>query len=205
MSDVFDHLFGGKSAPARRWRNPDGSEGGIVAVDARIHPDLIAPADVTVWPGASIGDGASIGYRASIGEGASIGDGASIGYCASIGDGASIGGGASIGYCASIGDGASIGGGASIGEGDWWLSGGPCGSRKAFWTAVFSPEHGLRWWVGCKQGVTTDRLRKLVAETHGSGAYADDYAAAIAFVESHPGLLRARAEAESVKAEKAAA
>ena len=50
----------------------------------------------------SIGDRASIGYRASIGNEASIGDRASIGNRASIGDRASIG------YRASIGDGASI-------------------------------------------------------------------------------------------------
>jgi len=58
------------------------------------------------------------------------------------------------------------------------------------WTAVASKEHGLRWWVGCKVGITSDTLRKYVAETHGTSAHADDYFAAIAFVENHPGLLR---------------
>jgi len=59
---------------------------------------------------------ASIGERASIGEGASIGEWASIGEGASIGKGASIGEWARIGERASIGEGARIGERASIGE-----------------------------------------------------------------------------------------
>jgi len=58
---------------------------------------------------ASIGERASIGEGASIGEWASIGEGASIGEWASIGEGASIGKGASIGEWARIGERASIG------------------------------------------------------------------------------------------------
>ena len=124
MADTFMRKFGGwLNAEARRWRNPDGSEGGIVAVGATVDPTAIVSAGCEVFPRANIGDGASIGYGASVGPGASIGDGASIGYGANIGPranigyGANIGRRASIGPRASIGDGASIGPGASIGDG----------------------------------------------------------------------------------------
>ena len=172
MSDEhFTHVFGGwKKAHARRWTNPDGSVGGIVAVDAVLPEDTYVPESSVVWPGASIGSRASIGDGASIGNRASIGDGASIGYDASIGSR------------------------ASIGYGDWHLSGSPCGSRSAMWTAAYSREYGLRWWVGCKCGITSNDLRKMVTDTHGNGPHADDYMAAISFVESHPGLARAKAK-----------
>ena len=88
-----------------------------------------------------------------------------------------------------------VGDRASIGYGDWYLSGGPCGSRNAMWTAVYSAEHGLRWWVGCKHGISSDDLRRRVIATHGGSYHADDYLAAIAFVEGHPGLARAKAAA----------
>jgi len=142
MSDEhFTHVFGGwKKAHARRWTNPDGSVGGIVAVDAVLPEDTYVPESSVVWPGASIGSRASIGY------------------------------------------------------GDWHLSGSPCGSRSAMWTAAYSREYGLRWWVGCKCGITSNDLRKMVTDTHGNGPHADDYMAAISFVESHPGLARAKAK-----------
>ncbi len=174
MTETFEHLFGGwNEAQARRWRNPDGSEGGIVAADARIDSALTIPADAVVWPRASIGYGARIGDGASIGDGARIGDGASIGPRASIGDG------------------------ASIGVQDWWLSGGPCGSRDAFWIAVWSPQHGVRWWVGCQWGLSTAELCARVEAQHGTSAHGDDYRAVIAFVEGHPGLARAKAKLAS--------
>ena len=57
MTETFDHLFGGwMRAKARRWRNPDGGVGGIVAVDAVIRDQaLVVPSDAVIWPGASIG------------------------------------------------------------------------------------------------------------------------------------------------------
>lgn len=79
MSDTFTRKFGGwLEAPARRWKNPDGSEGGIVAVSATIHPTAF------IAPSAEVSPYASIGYGASIGE--SIGKGASIGECQAIRD-----------------------------------------------------------------------------------------------------------------------
>ena len=170
MNETFDHLFGGwKKAPARRWTNPDGSRGGIVAVDTRLHPGLIVPADATVWPGASIGDGASIGH------GASIGDGASIGYRA------------------------SIGGGASIGDGDWWISSSPIGEHNRIVTAVFSKKYGLRWWVGCQHEITTERFYERLNKDHCPDGrldtVAEDYLHFIGYVLSHPGLARAQAGA----------
>ena len=181
MIDTFTHLFGGwKSAEARRWKNPDGSEGGIVAVSASVDPSVTLPVDVVVWPDARIAkDVASIGNRAS------IGDGASIGNRASIGDGASIG------NCASIGD------GAEYSDGDWLFVAGPQGSRNAWATAVWSVQHGLRWWVGCQNGITTERFRERVEHDHGSSAHGDDYRHLIQTVETHPGLARAMAAAET--------
>lgn len=63
MSDEhFTHVFGGwKEAKARRWTNPDGSVGGIVAVDAVLPEETYVPESSVVWPNASIGQGASIG------------------------------------------------------------------------------------------------------------------------------------------------
>ena len=191
MTDIFKHLFGGwREAAARRWHNPDGSEGGIVAVSASVPNSVTIPPDCVVWPKATISTvGALIGDRASIGEGASIGVGASIGYRASIGDRASIGNGALIGYRASIGD------GVKYNENDWIFVLGPQGSRGAWATAVYSAKlKSLRWWVGCQYGISTETLRERVELDHGASTHGDDYRAAIDFVESHPGLKRARAE-----------
>jgi len=55
MTETFKHLFGGwREAEARRWTNPDGSQGGIVAVSAKVDPAVTIPADVVVWPDATI-------------------------------------------------------------------------------------------------------------------------------------------------------
>ena len=164
-SATFTHkFFGGLEAEARRWINPDGSEGGIVALDATIDAKISMSMDVVIGPRASIGNGASIGSRASIGYGASIGNDTSIGY------------------------------GASIGDGDWYMTVGPIGSRNAMTTAVYSKEQGLRWWVGCQNGNSTDALLERVKREHGDSRHADDYRAAIAYVQSHPGLARAIAQ-----------
>ncbi len=71
MSNTFTHKFyGWKSAEARRWTNPDGSVGGIVAVSAKIDESVyIAESaevgeDCVIRARASIGDSASIGYSA---------------------------------------------------------------------------------------------------------------------------------------------
>ncbi|HAI58297.1 MAG TPA: hypothetical protein DCM32_00255 [Xanthomonadaceae bacterium] len=62
MTETFDYLFGGsRKAKARRWINPDGTQGGIVAADATLDAALRIPTDAVVWSRASIGDGASIG------------------------------------------------------------------------------------------------------------------------------------------------
>ena len=167
---TFRHTFrDGTTSEARRHTNPDGSTGGIVAVSATVNP------------------------KAYIGPTAEVCDWARIADSARIADGARIGNSASIGHDASIGDGASIGNGASIDRDEWYITLGPQGSRGAMLTAVQKPD-GLRWWVGCKRGITTDELRTLVEETHGPTAHGDDYRAVIAFVEAHPGRLRAEGE-----------
>ena len=119
-------------------------------------------------------------------------EGGIVAISATVASSAKISGSAEIGSGASIGSDASIGNGASIGAADWWISVGPQGSRGAMLTAVQRPE-GLRWWVGCKLGITTDELRGLVAETHGDSNHADEYLHVIAFVEAHPGRLRCTA------------
>lgn len=94
---------------------------------------------------------------------------------------------------AVVGPGASIGYGASIGAKDWFMTVGPVGSRAALALAVHSEEHGLRWWVGCQHGLTTEALLGRVAGTHGDNEHAVNYRAAIAFVEGHPALAARRA------------
>ena len=42
---------------AFHWRNPDGSEGGIVSDSARIDPSVFVARDAEVWPRASVGAG----------------------------------------------------------------------------------------------------------------------------------------------------
>ena len=144
----FTHSFGGWcDAEARRWKNPDGSEGGIVAVSASVHDSVYLPASVEVWPNAKIVEGiASIGPR------------------------------------------------ASIEKEDWLFVAGPQGSRHAWATAVWSAKHGLRWWVGCQHGLTTDQLLTRINKDYPPGnEYGDDYRYLIAGVTGHPGLKRAMA------------
>ena len=166
------HDFGGGEVSAYKWINADGSAGGIVAESARVDDS------------ASIGAGATIGAEATIGDGATIGDTAVIGEGATIGEMASIGSGARIGYMAVIGD------GASIEDDDWYITGGPCGSRKAMWTAVHSARHGLRWWVGCQHGISTDTLLERVRAEHGDNEHAQAYRHAVQCVTTHPEYLR---------------
>jgi acyl-[acyl carrier protein]--UDP-N-acetylglucosamine O-acyltransferase len=242
MTDTFDFAFGGtRHAPARRWQNPDGSQGGIVAEDAivdpstdisrdsivgprviiqeqcmirggvyidrdaRIGPDVIIETRVIIGRGATIGAGTGIGFNTIIDGSARIGDGVSIDYNVCIGASARIGDGVCIGSYCCIGEGVYIGKGVYIGEGvsisadvkievgDWWITIGPQGRRSAMATAVWAAKKGLRWWVGCNQGISTAELIELVQETHPAGAHHDDYMWMVRFVEDHPGLALARA------------
>jgi hypothetical protein len=87
---------------------------------------------------------------------------------------------------------------ASIGEGDWWMTIGPQGSRGGTLNVVQSAI-GLRWWVGCQQGIDTETLLMRVERDHGNGPHGDDYRAVIAFVETHPGRMRWIAENDARK------
>ena len=127
-------FFGWLEAPARRWVNPDGSEGGIVALDATIDEKITLSIDVVIGPR------------------------------------------------------------ASIGEGDWHHTIGPIGSRNAMATAVYSKDFGLRWWVGCQHGISTEELLERVQEKHGDSEHGADYRAAIEYVKNHPALVRAIAK-----------
>lgn len=176
MGASFIHRFGDMhAAPARRWSNPDGSKGGIVALDAIIHESAVIAASAVVWP------------RAFVGARVSIGGGASIGYRASIGDRASIG------YRGSIGE------GVEITSDDWHFSLGPQGSRNALATAVHSRNHGLRWWVGCQHRITTDQLVARVRREHRGAEHETNYLYAIRCVTEHPELLARIAEARAAK------
>ena len=124
---------------------------------------------------------------------------AKIGTEVKIAETASVGYGASVDNRASVGDGASVGNRASVGYGDWWITVGPQGSRNTILTAVASKEHGMRWWVGCQLGISTDDFREQIKKTHGENDHAQDYLALIAFVESHPGLARWRKAQGDVK------
>ena len=105
-----------------------------------------------------------------------------------VADTATIGPRAAIGYGAAIGDGAAIGYDAAIGDRDWWLTIGPQGSRGAMLTAVQSSA-GLRWWVGCQYGISTETLRDRVVKDHRGTRHETDYMAVINFVENHPSRL----------------
>jgi UDP-3-O-[3-hydroxymyristoyl] glucosamine N-acyltransferase len=122
-NEIFTHkFFGWLEAEARRHINPDGSEGAIVAVTARIAEGLTLSASIEIGPDAyispraKIGSDAKVGPRANIGSEAKIGPGAKIGPRANIGPGAKIGSDADIGPYAYIGEDAKIGPGAYIGE-----------------------------------------------------------------------------------------
>ena len=200
--------FGYGEVAARRWINADGRSGGIVADSAMVADSAIIGDGASIGPGASIGEGAVIGdgaiiggeatisYRASIGASAIIGADARIGAYAHIGAYARIGAYAAIGYRASIGPEAIIGDDADIEAADWYTSGGPCGSRGAVWTAVHSREHGLRWWVGCQRGISTEELLAAVQETHSNNEHAQAYRRAVRDVTTHPTYLRRIAQEE---------
>lgn len=100
--------------------------------------------------------------------------------------------GAFIGDRASIGDNASIGSGAELTKDDWLFAAGPQGSQNALATAVWSAGHGLRWWVGCQHGISTETLRERITRDYAEGSpERDDYLYLVEMVETHPGLARA--------------
>jgi acyl-[acyl carrier protein]--UDP-N-acetylglucosamine O-acyltransferase len=113
----FKHVFArrGYVAEARRWRNPNGSEGGIVALSAAVPPDAVIPASAEIGPDASLGREVKLRAHASVGAEASIGDGARIGEDVLIGDAVRIGSGVAIQDDVEIHSRAAIGDGAEIG------------------------------------------------------------------------------------------
>ena len=202
MTETFIHKFGRTKAEARRWNNPDGSVGGVVALGSRIYENVTLQLSVVVSPCVYIGSGGRIGDDVRIGTGAVIGDDVYVGSGGRIGTGALIGGGVRIGTGAIIGDDVNIGEGVHIGDGvrinknDWFFVAGPQGTRDELTTAVYSKERGLRWWVGCQWGITTRMLRARVERYHGATPMGDDYRYLIDTVERHPGLLRAKKAAK---------
>ena len=195
-NEIFTHkFFGWLEAEARRHVNPDGSEGAIVAVTARIAKGLILSALIEIGPYAKIGSDAYIGPRAKIGSRAYIGPHANIGprayigLGAYIGDGARIGPGANIGPRAYIGRDANIGPGANIEKGDWFMSIGPIGPEGRHTTIVHKCGVGLRFWTGCFQDKTVAEFRAAIAETHGDNEHAAAYLWMLDAVERHPDVL----------------
>jgi NDP-sugar pyrophosphorylase family protein len=105
--DTFFHKFGMfEEAPARRWVNPDRSEGAIVATSATVDPYTHLPHQTVVGPHARIG------AQASIGEGVSIASHAQVGDRVSFGTGVSVGGHTIVNDDCRIGERASL-------EGAW--------------------------------------------------------------------------------------
>jgi hypothetical protein len=49
--------------------------------------------------------------------------------------------------------------------------------------------------VGCQHGISTAELKERVAHRHGGTLYETEYLAVIDFVENHPGMKRARRDA----------
>ena len=139
MPESFPHLFASEElgepfgAEARRWTNPDGRPGGIVAVSARVDPGVRIEDGAEIWPFATVAaevgieSGAQIGLYAVVAHHARIGAHASVGHFALldvhvavegwavIRRGARVGAGAVIGFSADIGGRAVVGHGASIG------------------------------------------------------------------------------------------
>ncbi len=113
---------------AFHWRNPDGSEGGIVSDSARVDPSVFVAREAEVWPRASVGAatkiarGARVGLdcfvsiEVEIGEFVDLYSRSDIGLQARLEAGAAIYG-ARIGNLAVIGPKAEILGGASVGHG----------------------------------------------------------------------------------------
>ena len=52
---------------AFHWRNPDGSEGGIVSDLARVDPSVFVAREAEVWPRASVGAATKIARGARVG------------------------------------------------------------------------------------------------------------------------------------------
>ena len=240
MPDTFAHLFASEElgepfgAEARRWDNPDGSPGGIVAASARIDPGVRIEEGAEIWPFATIAAGAvvesgaqvglyavvahhaRIGAHASVGHfalldvhvavegwavirrGARIGAGAVIGFSADVGGRAVVGHGAGIGVRAAIGVDVRIGARATIGPdavvpdqaylvdhvrlepGEPFLTVGPVGPRATAITVVRSQAAGLQWWTGGESPLSTEEVRRHLAE------YArQDSDLLVAFVERH--------------------
>ena len=178
---------------AYRWTNPDGSEGGIVAVTATVSTGVTISATAEVYPRAYIGIYSYIGRHARIRSHAHIERYVHIGRHAHIGVHARIGHRAHIGHCALIGRYARVGDYAIFNSGDWLFTAGPQGSRGDTVSVIWSPKDGLRWWVGCQHGIATDALVARIETAHGSGSHAEDYLHLIRMVETHPGLARAKA------------
>lgn len=170
--------------------------------------------NAVICSNADIGEEATVGQFSYIGDGARLGRRSYIDCLARVGAEAVIGADANVGYSTSVGAGAIIGDSVLIGNqvsiwdqaeytlGDWLFVGGPQGNRDASATAVWSPKHGLRWWVGCQYGISTEYLRERVERDHGSSAHGDDYRYLIETVENHPGLKRAiSAHEEAMRAQ----
>jgi UDP-3-O-[3-hydroxymyristoyl] glucosamine N-acyltransferase len=114
--DTFFHKFGMfEEAPARRWVNPDRSEGAIVATSATVDPYTHLPHQTVVGPHARIGAQASIGEAVSIASHAQVGNRVSFGAGVSVGGHTIVNDDCRIGERASLEEGVVLSEGVSIG------------------------------------------------------------------------------------------
>jgi uncharacterized protein YjbI with pentapeptide repeats len=64
---------------------------------------------------------------------------------------------------------------------------GPIGSRGD-WFVGYITDEGLRFDAGCKRQITREEFERLLQETHGDNKYAEEYRAALAFIDAHARL-----------------
>jgi UDP-3-O-[3-hydroxymyristoyl] glucosamine N-acyltransferase len=67
MDEAVFESDSGKRTPAIRYRNPDGSTGGWVSPDAKIHPSAVIDARAVVGPYAHLPAGTMLGALTYVG------------------------------------------------------------------------------------------------------------------------------------------
>lgn len=172
--------------------------------------DKVSVGSCIIHTNVSIGGGSVVESGTEIGNGTRIGRNVNVGQNAKIGDGCHVGDDAWLGEGVILADFTFIGEGVVYEKGDWLFVAAPIGADGNLITAVWSPIHGLRWWVGWGIGletVVTDKgpVARLLShvpplstdeflariETEPRANPADEYRHLVRMVCEHPGLSRA--------------
>lgn len=179
----------------------------ITTETTNLHAYEVLPGrHVYVSPTAKIHNTSILGVDALISDNAYIGAHSIISSSVRIRENARIIGGAYIHHHACINEGTRIrkngvvAPSVIIDRNDWWITVGPQGSRGDIVTAVYSDREGLRWWVGCQIGITTDEMkRRLHITHHNRPSYRNEYDHIINMVDGHPSLARARSATKKLR------